>query len=212
MEESIKVDYTVEELKAMLQEKEATTANKKQQERTNYETKRDLFVKRVISEALAYNDILKEFKNDLHKSFEDHAEKLAAYGGIRTNSKGGFSLTTADGQFRVKRIRQTTPDWDERSKKGEELIIAFLKEKIENKKIHKLVMSFLDKNEKGELEYSQVMKLLAMKNEFSDDNWIKGLELMQESYTISLRAYSYEFLTKDKHGKWNRLELNFSSI
>lgn len=206
-------ELSAEELKQLLAEKTAKEAAEKKAERDKYEQDKDLFVKRIFGDAVAYHTILRDFKNELHQEFDKHEEVLANYGGIRGNSKGGFSLTTTDGNHRVRRTRATTPQWDERSKKGEALIIEFLKEQIQDERLHKLVMSFLERNDKGELEYSRVMNLLNMKNEFDDERWLKGLELMQESYSLTLRAYSYEFQHKNSStGKWERLELNFASI
>lgn len=207
------VNYTEEQLEQMLQAKKAEKEQQRQAERQAYETKRDAFVKRVIGEAVSYHGLLKDFKADLVQSFEEFEKQLNEYGEIRSNSKGGFSITSSDGKHRVRRIRATAPEWDERSKKGEALIIEFLQEQITDTKIHKLVMSFLQRNEKGELEYSRVMNLLNMKADFDDPRWVEGLELMQESYNITLRAFQFEFQVKDDiSGKWQRLEMNFSSI
>ncbi|HRO75764.1 MAG TPA: DUF3164 family protein [Crocinitomicaceae bacterium] len=213
MENQEKKDYTVEELEQMLNERKQAQDAERQAEREAYEKERDLFVQRSMVEAIAFSQILTEFKNDMHRSFKEYEERLNSYGGLRGNSKGGFSLTTTDGKYRIRRTRATSPEWDERSKKGETLIIEFLKEQITDEKIHKLVMSFLERNDKGELEYSRVMNLLNMKNDFQDERWITGLELMQESYSKTLRAYGYEFLKKDEEtGKWNRVEINFTAI
>lgn len=207
------VNYTEEQLEQMLQAKKAEKQQQRQAERQAYEQKRDAFVKRVIGEAVSYHGLLKDFKADLIQSFEEFEKQLNEYGEIRKNSKGGFSITSSDGKHRVRRMRATAPEWDERSKKGEALIIEFLQEQITDTKIHKLVMSFLQRNEKGELEYSRVMNLLNMKADFDDPRWVEGLELMQESYNITLRAFQFEFQVKDDiSGKWQRLEMNFSSI
>jgi hypothetical protein len=211
MENQVK-DLTVEELEQMLQEKKAAETAKRAKERELYELERTTFVNKVFGEAVAYNEIMRDFKNNLHKEFVKWEERLNEYGGIRSNSKGGFSLVSADGQKKVTRIRATKPEWDERSKKGEALIIAFLSDKIKDEKIHKLVMSFLERNEQGELEYARVMNLLNMKSDFDDERWLEGLTLMQESYSLNLRAYNYLFKQLDETGKWRNVDINFSSI
>lgn len=205
-------DYTEEQLEQMLKNRKRANDKKRRSERKAYEKKRDEFVSDMMKEALHYNEILTKFKEGLHSAFEEHQEILNKYGEIRKNSKGGFSLTSSDGKNRVKRIRATAPQWDERSKKGEELIMDFLKQKIRSKKLHKLVMSFLQRDEKGNLEYSRVMNLLKMRHEWDDERWIEGLNLMEESYTIHFRAYGYVFEKRDEGGKWERVEMNFSSI
>lgn len=208
-------DLSVEELRAALAEKEKAEKQAREREKNEYENKRDAFVKGITAQAIHLHVQLREFKEKLHKEFDEHQERLNAYGEIRSNSKGGFSITTKDGKFRARRIRSTTPSWDERSAKALELLSEFLADTVKkrDKKLYEILITFIQRNEKGELEYSKVMHLLQHKDKYSDPRWLEGLALIQESYNIQLRGYGYEFFIKDeKIGAWEKVEINFTAL
>lgn len=208
-------ELTTEELRALLQAKEQEEKEARQQERKKYEEDRDFFVRDVMINAVDLHVALKTFKERLHEGFDEHQEKLNEYGAIRANSKGGFSITTSDGMIRIKRVRSTMPQWDERSDKALELISDFLRDTVKKKdiKLFEILFSFIQKNEKGDLEYAKVMHLLQHKDKYNDPRWLEGLELIQESYNVQLRGYGYEFYSKNEiTGKFEKIEINFTAL
>jgi hypothetical protein len=145
---------------------------------------------------------------------DKHSEKLAGYGKIRGNSKGGFSITNSDDTMRITRRRDTEPVWDERSTKAIELIKDFLSDTIKKRdlKLYEILIGFLERNEKGDLEYNRVMDLYKHEDKFDDPRWKEGLRLIKESYSNHLKGFGYEFKIKNESGKWENLLLNFSSL
>lgn len=215
MEEQVKNELSTEELRAMLAEREREEKEARQEERKKYEEDRDFFVRDVMVNAFGLHEALKLFKECLHEGFDEHQEKLNKYGAIRGNSKGGFSITTSDGRMRIKRVRSTMPQWDERSDKALELISDFLRDTVKKKdiKLFEILFSFIQKNEKGDLEYAKVMHLLQHKNKYDDPRWVEGLQLIQESYNVQLRGYGYEFYSKNEvTGKFEKIEINFTAL
>ena len=207
-------ELTAEELKALLANKEKQEKAAKEEARKNYEVERDSAIGSLISEAYRLSVMLKAFKDEAHKVMEEQAEKLEQYGGIRSNSKGGFSLTDSKGNQRVTRRRDTEPVWDERATKGVDLLKDFLGDTVKKRdlKLYEILIKFLERNEKGDLEYAKVMDLLQHEDKFDDPRWVEGLKLVKEGYSISLKAFGYEFKVKGTDGKWGSLVLNFSSI
>ncbi len=208
-------DLSIDELKAVLAEKEKEEKEARQLAKTTYEKNRDYFIKRVIAQATELNGMLVKFKNELHTAFDEHQKRLNEYGEIRSNSKGGFSITSSDGLYRAKRLRSTQPNWDERSTKAIELISDFLRDTVKKRdqKLFDILITFIQRNEKGELEYSKVMHLLQHKAKYDDARWVEGLTLIQESYNVQLKGYSYEFQVCDQEtGKWQKIEINFTAI
>ena len=210
---------SVEEMSA--QELEQLLAKKKQEERIErekkkqaYEAERNVVVETVVSKAQEISGILKAFKNELNEAFELQKERLDQYGAIRANSKGGFSIQDSLGRFKAVRTRATQPSWDERSEKAMELISDFLRDTVKKKdqKLYDILKTFIQKNDKGELEYSKVMHLLSHKDKYDDARWVEGLNLIQESYSIIFRGYGYEFHVKNDEGKWTKVEINFTAI
>lgn len=213
--EKNQTEYTVEQLEAMLQQKKKAEAAEKQKERENYETDRDVSISLMVAMAVDTHEQLASFKELCNAKFNEHAEKLKEYGGIRASSKGGFSLVNKEGTLKAVRVRRTMPMWDERSEKAIELIKSFLLDTVKKKdqKHYTLISSFIEKNEKGDLEYSKVMEMMKHKDLYDDERWVKGLSLLQESYSTVQAKFGYEFYTKDEAaGGWKKIEINFTSL
>lgn len=205
---------TAEELENYLRELKQKEDDKVEKERKKYEAMRDKKIETIMSKAQSLYKELSAFKALCHSEMDEQAQTLSDYGKIRSNSKGGFTITNSRGDLRITRRRDTEPMWDERSTKAIELIKSFLSECIKKRdeKMHEILMSFLQRNDKGDLEYSRVMSLLQHQDKFTDERWVEGLKLLKESYGNHLKGYGYEFKEKTASGNWNNLILNFSGI
>jgi hypothetical protein len=202
------------ELEALLKTRKAAEANKLEKERVDYEKNRDGKVLAMVTTAKALFKELGEFKQYCHIEMDAQGVKLSEYGKIRSNSKGGFSISDTEDTMRVKRRRDTEPSWDERSTKAIELIKEFLGDAIKKRdvKMYEILMGFLERNANGDLEYSRVMDLYKHEDKFDDPRWKEGLRLIKESFSNHLKGFGYEFKFKDENGHWQNILLNFSSI
>lgn len=205
---------SIAELEAMLKSKKEAQAKKMEKERIEYEKSRDEKVTAMMLTAKALFRELGEFKQFCHIEMDNQAVKLAEYGKIRSNSKGGFSISDTEDTMRIKRRRDTEPSWDERSTKAIELIKEFLGDAIKKRdvKMYEILMGFLERNANGDLEYSRVMDLYKHEDKFEDPRWKEGLRLIKESFSNHLKGFGYEFKFKDEQGHWENIILNFSSI
>lgn len=208
-------NLTTAELEEMLAKKKKQEAKKLEAEKQAYENNRDKKVNNIITTAKTFFKELSEFKQYCHIEMDEQAVKLAEYGKIRSNSKGGFTVSNTDDDMRVTRRRDTEPVWDERATKAVELIKDFLGDTIKKRdvQLYNILIGFLEKNTQGDLEYADVMQLYKHENEFDDPRWKEGLRLIKESYSNHLKGYGYEFKYKDEvSGKWVKILLNFSSL
>lgn len=204
----------LEALQAQLAKKQAAAQKEKEKAKTQYEKQRDRSIKIITGKARSLSELLKEFKQLISGEMESQHQTLTEYGEIRSNSKGGFSITSSDGSMRVTRTRDTEPFWDERGSKAVAMLKDFLEEtaKKRDKDLFEILMGFLSRNEKGDLEYSKVFLLLKHRNAFSDPRWTEGLNLLEESFQVNLRGYGYEIKVKDEQGKWQNISLNFTAL
>lgn len=205
---------SADELEQLLKERRAKEAKKREAEKAKYEKERDEKVFAILLTAQTMFKELKEFKDYCHIEMEKQAEALNKYGKIRSNSKGGFSVTNSDDTLRVVRRRDTEPAWDERSGKAVGLIKDFLSETIKKRdiKLYQILMGFLERNANGDLEYSRVMDLISHEDKYEDTRWKEGLKLIKESFSNHFKGYGYEFKVKGPDGKWQNILLNFSSL
>ncbi len=209
-----KTEYSVEQLKQMLAKTEKKERKQREAKKKQYELDRDASIIEMFDLGLEAHNLLLKLKNLCHTKMNHQSLKLAEYGAIRGNSKGGFSITTNNGNIRIRRRRDTQPVWDERSIKAVDLLKDFLGDVVKKRaeKEYTLLMSFLEKNQDGDLEYAKVMLLLQNEHNYDDPRWVEGLALLKESYQIHLKGYGYEIQSKDASGKFQTLKLNFSSI
>lgn len=201
----------LEELLASRKKKEIKDANAAKKK---YEENRDESIAILIASAKQTNEMLSALKGLCHETMDKQHLELSKYNGIRSNSKGGFSVTNSNGNMRVTRRRDTVPNWDERADKGVELIKSFLHTafKKRDQNLFKILLSFIEKNKDGDLEYAKVLGLIQHRDKFDDERWVKGLQLIEESYSNHLRAYSYELKIKDEQGKWQYIDLSFAGL
>ncbi|WAC40555.1 DUF3164 family protein [Pedobacter sp. SL55] len=206
-------ELTDEQLEQAYKERKKAKQAQEAANKKRYEKKKDSIVEQMFDEALEASRIIGRLKSKMHVVMEAQKIELDSYGKIRTNSKGGFSVTHSNGELQIARRRDTTPVWDERASKAVELIQAFLADTIKKRdaKLYNILLGFLVRNKKNDLEYAKVMDLLTYESEFDDPRWIEGLRLIKESYTQDFKAYTYEFKRKNKAGKWQFVNLNFSN-
>jgi hypothetical protein len=207
-------ELSTEEMETVLKHKRRIEAERQEKERRAYEAERDTDMGELIALALDIENQSYLLKQLTHSKMEKHQEMLNNYGKIRSNSKGGFSLMHSDKTIRIKRRRNTQPIWDERSTKALELIHAFLYDTVKkrDKDLFEMLMGFLVKNKKGDLDYASVMNLLNHENRFEDSRWKEGLRLLKQSYSNFLKGYQYDFEKQNEEGKFERIELNFSAL
>lgn len=207
-------EMTVEQLEAKLAEKKKAEKEAQEKERKEYEDYTESLIRLVHKNAKDLHNTLVIFKSELQFKMDEQQERLNNYGKIRSNSKGGFMIISKDGNIRIRRIRSTEPIWNEKSTKAVELIGNFLRSTVKkhDKKLFEILMSFIEKNQAGDLEYDRVMQLVQHEDKYDDPNWKEGLRLIKESFSLNLRGYGYLIEERDQTGKWNRIEMNFASI
>lgn len=188
---------------------------KRAKAKKKYEDNKDTSIDELMEEAVELSLTIARFKKKAHAVMDIHREAINEYGGIRSNSQGGFTIENTQHNKRITRRRDTSPNWDERANKAVEIIKDFLLSEGIKKtagRIHPILMGFIQRNNNGDLEYAKVMELLEYEDTFQDPRWVKGLQLIKEGYSITFKKFGYEFKVKNKVGKWVLLEMNFSSL
>lgn len=207
-------EMSVEQLERELAARKAEETAQRAKAKQAYEVKRDRVVKRIMSQAMRLNSYMTAFKTDLSTVFDEMKDECDKYGSIRKNSIGGFSLTNSEDNFRITRRLDNTPVWDERCDKGVSLIKEFLVDNIraKDKKMFDILMTFLQRNKKGDMNYANIMHLLKHEDKFTDERWVEGCKLLRENYTTAFKKYYYVLSTKNAKGEWEPINLNLAAI
>ena len=206
--------YSIEELQEMLAKQKKVDQKKREKEEDKYIHDRDTRVMELVDIALDLEVQMQAFKQKCHETLEEQENELKTLGKLNKKSKGGYSITHSNGTRRVTRLRRTEPFWDERAEKAIVLIKEFLYGTVKkrNVKLFDILITFIEKNKQGDLEYARVMNLIRHEDKYDDPRWKEGLKLIKDSFNNRMKGYSYEFKVEDKDKKFRNVELSFTSI
>ncbi len=203
------------ELEKLLAQKRKEELEERKRKQKEYEEERDDMIEELIKKAQIINELLKEFKTECFVKIQGFKQKAEEYGEIRKTSKGGYGLRNKRGNYMVKYERNMVNEFDERADMGLELIGEFLKDKVKKRdqQMYMLVSKLLTRNKAGDLNVSRVIQLIDLRNEFDDERWLKGIQLLEESYRDRQVSYGISFYEKNEiTGKDEQLLLNFTAI
>jgi hypothetical protein len=205
-------DLTVEELFALAKQKEAEQDAQKLKARQNYEALRDDSVSEIVAKAKDVHGIMSAFKKESFEGIETLYKMLQEHSDRHAQGKGNVTLDTSDGKSRVVFRRSDNTRFDERATQAEAHILDFLTAEFpEGSSTSKLIRSLLERK-KGTLDKNLVLKLIGMKNDFDNENWRKGIELLQESIVPDNTKFYAEYYFRSEDDEWIQIPLNFAKL
>lgn len=205
---------TTEQLKAELLKREKEERAAKQRQRDEYEKERNVMVSNMVEEATELENMLLQFKKRCMNQIEAFREKANQYGDIRSHSKGGFRLRSSETQEVVSLDRNSVPDYDERANMAEDLIKDFLSDAIKKKdqQTFRTISALMERNKKGDFTPSRIASLMKVRDNYTDERWVKAMQLFEESFLVRDISYSVSFYRKDEMGKDTSICLSFASL
>lgn len=205
-------ELSLEEIEALALQKRAEVNDKKLKARQAYESLRNDSVKEIVQKAIDVNGILSAFKAESFTGIETLYEMLQEHSDRHANGKGNVTLDTSDGKYRVVFRRSDQTRFDERATQAEAHVLDFLtSEYPEGSNTSKLIRSLLERK-KGALDKNLVLKLIGMKNDFENEHWRKGIELLQESIVPDYTKYYAEYFYRNEENEWIPIVLSFSRL
>ncbi|MCF8327166.1 MAG: DUF3164 family protein [Bacteroidales bacterium] len=205
---------TEEELEELLKAKREHKRKEQQRKREHYEQYRDQMTTEMVKVAKDLHDKMKEFKRQCMENMEHLREEAKRYGEISAKSKGGFSLRNQETGDKVVYERNVKTEYDERADIAAGLIWDFLGDKVKkrSKEDFNMISGFLAKNNAGDFNPTMIGRLLANRNNYSDERWVKAMDLFEESHNTVLISMNISFMRKNSAGKDVAIPLTFSSI
>lgn len=208
-------EMTDAELEKALEARKKAKEAQRKKEKEAYESQRDSMIISLVDKAQELSKELSKFKGVVFQEIEAFQELANKYGDIRSNSKGGFSLRTNNGEFKVSYFRNIINNFDERADKALALIKEFLESTVKKRDLqsYKIISTLLVRNKAGDLNVSRVIQLLDLRHEFTDKRWTEAIRLLEESYRDRPIAYNISFFQRNETtGKDELIPLNFSAI
>lgn len=205
-------ELTTDELSALLAQRQANEVAEKNEKRKAYETLRDETVKELVEGAKALNDMLSKFKSKSYASIGALYEMLQEHSDRHANGKGNVTLDSSCGNYRIMFRRHDATRFDERSTQAEAHILDFLTaEYPEGSPTNKAIRILLERKT-GQLDKNNVLKLFKMKDDFDNENWRKGIDLLQESIVPDHTKYYAQFFYRSGDMEWLPIVLEFAKL
>lgn len=202
------------QLKAQLDAEEKAEAEKKQQDREDYKTLVDGFVKGNIKILKELSDAMMEIKQ---KVFADAATLVSLKNDlfkVKTDRRSD-TFTTLDGTMSITLGNRTNEGWDDTVNAG----IAKVREYLgtlarddNSAALVETVMGLMAKDRKGNLKASKVLELEKLAIKTADPMFLEGLAIIKQAYRPMPSCQFIEVTLKDEKGNEIKLPLSLAAM
>ena len=206
-------ELSLEEIEALAASKRPEVNDQKLKARHAYETLRDEAISNMVSYAKNLHDQLAGFKNSSFEMIETLYKMLQEHSDRHASGKGNVTLDTADGKYRVMFRRSDNTRFDERATQAEAHILDFIAERWGNRDDAdaKFIKRMLERKN-GKLDKNRVLDMISMRDNYKEEHWQKGIELLQESIVPDTTKFYAEYYYRSEDGEWLPVVLTFSRL
>lgn len=177
-----------------------------------YEELKEQSIQELFKLATDVEGVLSSFKKEAFEKKQVMEDLLKEYTESNNEITDNYQLISKCGTKKIRFTKQAIGIFDERSKQAETMIQEFVTEKVTDVDVQALILSLL-RRKNGQIDPKRVAELYKMQDNFADEKWQKGLELLKESYTIVNSKDYITFYTKSEtDNSWKLINLNFSSV
>lgn len=207
-------NLTEEQLQAELERRQTAKKEAEKKAKESYEKERDKLVTDLVLDAHNLYQLMVNFKTHAINELNAFHEKAKKYGDVRSHSKGGFGLRSENGAMKVKLVRNTKAEYDERADMAEDLIREFLADMVKKRdqKVFNLITALLERGKHNEFNPANITTLLKHESDFTDERWQKAMKLFKEAHNVVLISMNVEFYQKNNMDKDEPIILTLASI
>lgn len=169
----------------------------------------------LLKKAQSINELLHEYKELVKKASEDVYNAVLKENDIaKKDSKGNFSWYNFDRSIKVEVSINERIDFDE-------TLISLCKSKLDEfiddnlQGVDLFVKELVNdafQNTKGKLDSKKVMSLLKHRSKIKDHRYQEAMALLEKSIRRPDSKTYFRIAVKDAEGKYQYIDLNFSSI
>lgn len=202
------------EIKAYLEniEVEDKKAAKKQKEA--FETEKSLFVVETANEFKAANELLANLKKKTLAKAQELYERMFVMNGKEVKEQNSFTFKSEDGKMKVQVERQERFEFNEHAIVHINTIKDIFRKKFEdrNKGLYNLLDGILMRNTKGDYDAKLLTKARNQVNKLGDEGLIAEFDKLVDCQRVTGSAMYCRAYIVDEHGKWQDINVQFSSL
>lgn len=167
----------------------------------------------LLNKALSINSKLVDFKSQVTKVCDEVFETFMQENDVK-NKKGNFTFYNFDRSIKVEVSVSDRIEFDDLQITAcQEKLDEFIDNNVESKDhfIKQLVMDAFETS-RGKLDAKKVMSLLKYKSKISNPLFQQAMKFLEDSIRRPDSKKYFRIWVKDESGKYQNVDLNFSSI
>lgn len=181
---------------------------------TPVEKLQERYATSLINKAIGMNAKLTAFKESIKEMCQEVYDKFMEENNNTKPSKGNFTWFNFDRSIKIEVSVSDRIDFDDLTIAAcKDKLHEFLEENVESKDafIKQLVLDSFETS-RGKLDAKKVMSLLKYKNKIKHPLFTEAMDLLNQSIRKPDSKTYFRIWLKDKDGKYQNVDLNFSSI
>ena len=174
---------------------------------------RDQTVRIIMDKAFKMRDSLAAFKTEVNNDVNTFVEMSAnQYDKTWGGGRGGFTLSTYDGQYKMVIAISDHTFFDERLQIARDIIGKCIKKwsKGSRNEIRVLVNDAFQVDKTGKVNTSRVLGLRRL--EIDDPDWQKAMKAITDSVQVTGSKQYIRFYERDENGKYKQISLDVASL
>lgn len=176
---------------------------------------RSEFVYKSMSKFLSNVEMLKEFKKAMWHALDEFLALSASdYGKEYKGTRGGFTLDTYNGEYRIRVCIADTQQCDERIETARNMIKDCLRKWARqgiNQNLEAIIEDKYALNDKGCVKVKELLSLRRLK--INDSDWKQAMDVMTDSlFTSESKSYMRFYVRNAETGKYEQVKADFSAI
>lgn len=177
--------------------------------------KRDKLVESIIKRVTKLSAKLADEKVEIVAAVEKYLKELAKDSKVREGWKGNIILYNFSQNLCIERRINETISFDERLQMVKTTIDKWLNERLRNvdEVVAKLISQAFSVDKQGRINTTMLLKL--KKLDIKDKEWVKAMEMLDESIFVKSSKMALRFRSKNTdvpEGGWSEFILNFNDI
>lgn len=171
----------------------------------------------LAKKAIQINKVLAEFKSDIIKICDEIVEAVRSENEIKTNSKGNFTWYNFDQSIKIEVNVNQSIKFDEILIDGaKEKLLHLIEGNVTAEDFIKSIILDAFQTTNGKLDTRRVLGLKRhtgrITNKVVKEEWDEAMSLIDKAIIRPESRSYYKIYIKDSEGKFEPIDLNFSSI
>lgn len=217
MEEKRTMEMTAEEMaefKAFMEAKRKKEAEiKAKEQREEYRRLVDDEIEAAIPALQCLSEDIKATKQTVMENFRTILQMKSEVLNLTKDDQRSHTFTNSEGNKRITLGVYTTDGYRDTVDDGIKIVKEYIESLVKDDKsraLVKMVLKLLSKDSKGTLKASRVIQLRKIADDTGDEQFLRGVQIIEESYLPSVSRQYIKAEIKDDKGAWKSIPLGMT--